>query len=102
MEFLKKQEKIFQKPYFTFIRLHIHPQFFDPLLLLDFNDAFKAEKKIASEKDIDENNNTKITKIKKRMDYFKNYYLSQKVMLPLDNNNKNLNNNNIFNNNNQL
>ena len=94
LEFLKKQEKKFEKPYFTFIRLHIHPQFFEPMLLLDFNDAFNAEKKIASEKDIDEYNNTKITKIKKTMDYFKKYFLVPKVMLFLDKNNNNQNSNN--------
>ena len=97
LEFLKKNEKKYNKPYFTFIRLHIHPQFFDPMLLLDFNDAFNAEKKIASEKDIDEYNDTKINKIKKTMDYKKKYFLGPKVMIPLDEENKdssNLNNNN--------
>jgi len=68
LEFLKDEEGNLEPPFFTCLHLHIHPQNFDPMLVLDFSDAFKEEKIMASEEEIDKFNQTKITKIQTRIE----------------------------------
>jgi len=67
LEFLKNEADNLEPPYFTFLHLHIHPENFDPMLILDFGDAFKNEKVMASEEDIDKFNENKITRIQTRI-----------------------------------
>lgn len=67
LEFLKNEEDNLDPPYFTFLHLHIHPQNFDPMLILDFGDAFKNEKIMANEEEIDKFNENKITRIQTRI-----------------------------------
>ena len=45
LEFLKHGKDNYDPPYFTCLHLHIHPQNFAPMLVLDFNDAFITQKK---------------------------------------------------------
>ena len=45
LEFLKGDPNNLNPPFFTCIQLHIHPRNFEPMLVLDFDEAFKDEKK---------------------------------------------------------
>ena len=67
LEFLKNEEGNLEPPHFTFLHLHIHPQNYAPMLILDFGDAFKNTRIMASEEDIDKFNENKITRIQTRI-----------------------------------
>lgn len=43
LEFLKNQKENLKQPYITSLKLHIHPQDFDPMLVLDFNESYNNE-----------------------------------------------------------
>ena len=45
LEFLKGDPNNLNPPFFTCIQLHIHPRNFEPMIVLDFDEAFKDEKK---------------------------------------------------------
>ena len=64
LQFLNDEAQDFgEPPYFTFLQLHIHPRFFNPMLVLDFSHAFdkkendKNEKKIENKNEIKDNDN---------------------------------------------
>ena len=64
LEFLNDEPENFgEPPYFTFLQLHVHPRFFNPMLILDFSHAFekkdndKNEKKVEKKDEIKENDN---------------------------------------------
>ena len=44
LEYMKSEPDNYEPPYFTFLHLHILSQNFEPMLILDFNNAFKEEK----------------------------------------------------------
>lgn len=44
LEFLKNEKNNLSPPYFTCLHLHVHPQNFDPMLVLDFDNAFVNKK----------------------------------------------------------
>ena len=50
LEFLKYGKEHLDPPYFTCLHLHIHPQNFAPMLVLDFNNAFNTEQKMPQKK----------------------------------------------------
>jgi len=93
LEFLKNEEDNLEPPYFTFLHLHIHPENFDPMLILDFGDAFKNEKIMATEEEIDKYTQTKITKITNKKEYRKTIITTK---IKKGTNQKNQNNNNFL------
>ena len=65
LEFLKNQKENLKQPYITSLNLYVHPQKFDPMLVLDFNENYNNEnipfegpelKKEQQEDDKDEEN----------------------------------------------
>lgn len=44
LEYMKGEPDNYEPPYFTFLHLHTLSQNFEPMLILDFNNAFKEEK----------------------------------------------------------
>ena len=68
LEFMKGDPDNMEPPYFTFLHLHVHPRNFEPMLILDFDKAFKEEKIKASlikgknQQDKKYNNSKKIKK----------------------------------------
>ena len=65
LEFLKNQKEILKQPYITSLNLYVHPQRFEPMLVLDFNENYNNEnipfegpelKKEQQEDDKDEEN----------------------------------------------
>ena len=43
LEFLKNQKENLKQPYMTSLNLHVHPQTYDPMLVLDFSEAYNNE-----------------------------------------------------------
>ena len=43
LEFLKIQKENLKQPYITSLYLHIHPNDYEPMLVLDFNDSYNNE-----------------------------------------------------------
>ena len=43
LEFLKNQKENLKQPYITSLNLHIHPKNIDPMLVLDFSEAYNNE-----------------------------------------------------------
>ena len=43
LEFLKNQKENIKQPYMTSLNLHVHPQNYDPMLVLDFSEAYNNE-----------------------------------------------------------
>ena len=59
LEFLNDEAENFgEPPYFTFLQLHVHPRFFNPMLVLDFSHTFDKKDNDNKEKK-DENKDDK-------------------------------------------
>ena len=43
LEFLKNQKENLKQPYMTSLNLHVHPQTYDPMLVLDFSEEYTNE-----------------------------------------------------------
>ena len=43
LEFLKNQKDNLKQPYITSLNLHVHPQKYDPMLVLDFSETYNNE-----------------------------------------------------------
>ena len=43
LEFLKNQKENLKQPYITSLNLHVHPQNYDPMLVLDFSEEYTNE-----------------------------------------------------------
>ena len=67
LEFIKKNPNNIDAKYFTSIQLNVYDQPFEPMLILDFDDAFKDEEKKTDENkinDYEDDNENKINIIK--------------------------------------
>ena len=68
LEYLKNQKEGLKQPYITSLNLHVHPQNFEPLLVLDFTEAYSSVKipfegpEIKNE-EIEENKNNTINDV---------------------------------------
>ena len=68
LEFLKNEKEEIKPPYFTMLHLNVFCQNFQPMLVLDFNDAFISGRKIADEEEIERYNQNRYTKITTRIE----------------------------------
>ena len=68
LEFLKNEKEDIKPPYFTMLHLNVYCQNFQPMLVLDFNDAFISGRKLADEEEIERYNQNRYTKITTRIE----------------------------------
>jgi len=68
LEFLKNDKESLKQPYFTMLHLNVYYQNFQPMLVLDFNDAFISGRKMADEEEIERYNQDRLTKISTRIE----------------------------------
>ena len=68
LEFLKNEKEEIKPPYFTMLHLNVYCQNFQPMLVLDFNDAFISGRKLADEEEIERYNQNRYTKITTRIE----------------------------------
>ena len=68
LEFLKNEKEEIKPPYFTMLHLNVYCQNFQPMLVLDFNDAFISGRKFANEEEIERYNQNRYTKITTRIE----------------------------------
>ena len=68
LEFLKNEKEEIKPPYFTMLHLNVFYQNFQPMLVLDFNDAFISGRKMADEEEIERYNQNRYTKITTRIE----------------------------------
>lgn len=68
LEFLKNEKEEIKPPYFTMLHLNVYYQNFQPMLVLDFNDAFISGRKFANEEEIERYNQNRYTKITTRIE----------------------------------
>lgn len=68
LEFLKTDRDDFKQQYFTMLHLNVYYHNFQPMLVLDFSDAFKSGRKLADEEEIERYNQNRYTKISTRIE----------------------------------